>query len=179
MVSKISGAAERQLTPEEEQLVGTEIQELRVPGILPRIEEPDPRTAPLPSLPRAPLPSPEVRQEQLDRQALFGIPALRTDRYSGASQEFVMLVRWDIPDAFTGDLENIAVLSNNDAKTRLRIVINGVDQNLPTDKQITTPNDWSWNKTTALPGGSSVTVEVRSTDGTTIAVDATITGTER
>ena len=90
-----------------------------------------------------------------------------------------MLVRWDIPDSFIGDLENIAVLSDNDAKTRLRIVINGVDQNLPTDKQITTPNDWDWNKTTALPGGSSVTVEVRSTDGTSINVDATITGTER
>ncbi len=177
MVREATGAAEEQLPPDVEQLVGAEIQEPLVPGALPRIEEEPQRIAPLPTVPRAPLPAPAVVQEQIARQTLFGQPIIRDNRYSGGSTDWVSLVRWDIPEGFTGDLEDISILSDDDSLTRYRILINGVDQELASDKQISTPKNWAWAKTTVISG--SVTIEVRSTDGTSINVDGSITGTER
>ncbi len=179
MVREATGTADEQLPPAVEQIVGAEVQEPRVPGALPRIEEPPQRIAPLPTVPRAPLPTPERVQEQIARQTLFGQPVLKTGYYSGGSKEWVMLVRWDVPEGFIGDLEELALLSNNDSVTRFRILINGTDQGLPVDRQISTPVSWPWHKTTIIPGGAAVTVEVRSTDETSINVDASITATER
>ncbi len=168
----------RQLPPEEQQVVGTEFQDPLVPGAgLPLIGELDKRGAPLPSLPRAPMPPTAEVQEAVVQQTIFGVPVLAIDRYSGTDPAWVMLVRWDIPEGYTGDLHELALVSNSDSKTRYRITLASRDQNLP-DKQIITPITLVWRRG-VLPGGTSVSVEVRSTDGTTIAVEGHITGTVR
>jgi len=169
---------ERQLGPEEEQIVGTEGQEPRV-TVLPRLEEEERRAAPLPARPRAPLPPPAEIQEEIARQALSGWPVLAIDRYSGADVNWQMLVRWDIPPDYKGDLHEIALLSDDDAHTRYRIILAGREQSTPRDKQISTPVSLPW-RGGVIPGPTAITVEVRSTDtATTINVDASITGTER
>ncbi|MBA7685855.1 hypothetical protein ES703_94284 [subsurface metagenome] len=87
-------------------------------------------------------------------------------------------MRWDVPIGYTGDLHEISLLSSNDAKTRYRIFLANAKQDVPTDRQTTTPLTLKWDRS-VLPGGYSIWVEVRSTDGTSIIVDATITGTVR
>lgn len=177
---ELSGV-ERQLSPEEEQVVGTEGQVLREPPdtVLPRLEEEERRVAPLPARARAPLPPPEKIQEEVARQTLSGWPVLAIDRYEGADVDWQMLVRWDIPADYNGDLHQIALLSDDDTHTRYRIIIAGREQATPRDKQISTPVTMPW-RGNVIPGPTSVTIEVRSTvSGTTIKVDAFITGTER
>lgn len=178
MVMEVTGV-QRQLTPEEQQIVGPEIQEPRVPdSVLPRIERPEKREAPLPSLPRAPLPPPAQREEEVARQTIYGQPILKVNRVVTGEKDWQMLVRWTIPELATGDLHEIALRSNNDEKTRYRIIFNGVDQRLPLDRQTSTPTNYPWRRN-VLPPRSSVTVEVLSTDGTSITVDGSISGTER
>lgn len=178
MVMQVTGV-ERQLTPEELQVVGTEIQEARLPdSVLPRIEEPEKRMAPPPPLPRAPLPPPAQLAEAVARQTIYGIPILRINHYTGTDKTWKTLLSWMIPQERTGDLHEIALLSDNDTKTRFRIVIAGRDQDIPLDRQTSTPLKFPW-RGTVLPGGSYVIIEVRSTDGTSITVDGMLTGSER
>ena len=168
-----------QLTPGVEQVVSGEPQvPSRPPSPLVEVAQPEKRTEPLQVFPRAPLPSAEQIIEQQAQQSLYGIPVVRLNRYWGSDKDWVELVRWDIPTGFTGDLHEISLLSDNDSKTRYRIVIGNIDQNLPTDRQTSTPLEMPWRRT-VLPGGSSVYVEVVSPDGTAIVVDGMITGSVR
>ena len=177
MVSDATGEAE-QLSPEDLQVVGTEIQEPTLPGAPPfRIEQEEKREPPLPVAPR-PAPSAVEVEEQQVAQAIFGVPVLKVNRYSGANQDWQSLVRWDIPEGRTGDLHEISLLSDNDTVTRYRIVIGNVDQELPTDRATSTPLDLKWQRG-VLPGGTSVHVEVLSQTGVTIQVDGMIAGTVR
>jgi len=169
----------RQLLPDEEQIVDGESQTPTRPSSpLVAVFEPDKRTAPLPVAQRPPLPSMEQQQQEQAYQALYGGPVLKVNRYSGTDQDWVELLRWDIPMGYTGDLHEISIQSSNDAKTRYRIFLANHDQNVPTDRQTQTPISFNWDRT-VLPGGTSVWVEVRTTDGTAINVDCTITGTVR
>lgn len=169
----------RQLAPEDEQIVDGEPQlPSRPSSPLVKIDQPEKRAVPMPVGPRPPLPSAEEVAAQQAYQTIYGGPVLKVNRYSGSDQDWVELVRWDVPLGYTGDLHSISVLSDNDEKTRYRVFLANVDQSLPTDRQTTTPQEWKWDRT-VLPGGSAVWVEVRSTDGTSINVDGTITGTVR
>jgi len=168
-----------QLTPGVEQVVSGEPQvPSRPPSPLVEVAQPEKRTEPLPVVPRAPLPSAQQIVEQQAQQALYGIPVVRLNRFSGSDQDWIELVRWDIPVGFTGDLHEISLLSDNDSKTRYRLVIGNIDQGIPTDRQTNTPLEMPWRRT-VLPGGTSVYVEVRTTDGTAIIVDGMITGSVR
>jgi len=179
VVREVTGV-DRQLSSEEEQVVGAEVQQPPISDlVLPVLEEAARRIAPLPARPRAPLPAPAQLQEDIARQTLSGWPALAIDRYSGSSIKWVMLIRWDIPADWTGDLHEISLLSDDDAHTRYRIFIGDRIQQVPVDRQIDTPIALPW-RGTVIPGPTSVTVEVRSTDeAVTINVNASITGTER
>jgi len=169
----------RQLIPDEEQIVDGESQTPTRPASpLVKVFEPDKRTAPMPVAARPPLPSMEQQQQEQAYQALYGGPVLKVNRYSGSDQDWVELVRWDIPIGYTGDLHEISLQSSNDGKTRYRIFLANQDQQVPTDRQTQTPLTFNWDRT-VLPGGTSVWVEVRTTDGTAVIVDATITGTIR
>ncbi len=111
-------------------------------------------------------------------ESLVGSPIFVIDRRAITDTDWEVLVRWDIPSGVTGDLGEISVMSDNDAKTRYRVTIAGEDQNVP-DREISTPVRIPWAGGNVLAGGSAVVVEVRSTDGTSVTVDALITGTER
>ena len=168
-----------QLTPGVEQVVRGEPQlPSRPSSPLVKVTEDEKRTEPLPVSPRPPLPSAEQIAEQQAQQALYGIPIVKINRYSGSDQDWVELVRWDIPVGFTGDLHEISLLSDQDSKTRYRVVIGNIDQGFPTDRQTSTPLEMPWRRT-VLPGGTSVYVEVVSPDGTAIVVDGMITGSVR
>ena len=168
-----------QLTPGVEQVVRDEPQiPSRPSSPLVEVSEDEKRTEPLPVAARPPLPSGEQLIEQQAQQILYGIPIVRLNRYSGDSKDWKELVRWDIPQGYTGDLHEISLVSDQDSKTRYRLVIGNIDQNLPTDRQTNTPLEMPWRQT-VLPGGTSVWVEVSSPDGTAIAVDGMITGSVR
>ena len=168
-----------QLTPGIEQVVRGEPQiPSRPSSPLIDVELPQKRIEPLPVAPRPSLPSAAEIATKEAELALYGVPVVRINRYSGGDQDWVEFVRWDIPTGRTGDLHEIALLSDNDAKTRYRIVIGNIDQDIPTDRQTTTPMTLTWRRT-ILPGGTSVYIEVVSPDGTTINVDGIITGSVR
>ena len=178
MVSDATGTLQ-QLIPEVEQIVDGEPQlPTRPLSALVELEEPEKRTEPMPVAPRPPLPTTEEIAQQQAYQMIYGGPVLRVNRFSGTDQDWVELIRWDIPIGFTGDLREISIVSSNDEKTRYRVFLANADQNIPTNQQTTTPQTWPWDRT-VLPGGTSVWVEVRSTDGTAITVDATLTGIVR
>ncbi len=168
-----------QLTPEVEQVVRGEPQvPSRPPSPLVTVREDEKRTEPLPVRPRPALPSSEQIAIQEATQVLYGIPVVKVNRYSGNDLDWVELVRWDIPAGYTGDLHEISLLSDNDSKTRYRVIIGNIDQEFPTDRQTNTPLVMPWRRT-VLPGGSSVYVEVTTPDGTAIIVDGMITGSVR
>ncbi len=178
MVMDASGTL-RQLLPDVEQIVDGESQVATRPlSPLIEIAQPDQRMTPLPVQPRPALPTPEAIAEQQAISALFGLPAVRIDRFVGTDVEWRTLVRWDVPVGLSGDLHQISLKSSLDAKTRYRIFLANVDQEVPDDRQTATPLTLDWRKT-VIPGGVSVWVEVRSTDGTSITVDGIITGTVR
>ncbi|MBA7698376.1 hypothetical protein ES703_107053 [subsurface metagenome] len=178
MVMDATGTIQ-QLVPGVEQIVDGEPQlPSRPSSPLVTITEPEKRVAPMPVAPRPPLPSTEQIAQQQAYQQLYGGPVLKVNRYSGTDQDWVELVRWDIPIGYTGDLHQISLVSSNDAKTRYRVFLVNVDQGIPTDRQTVTPVTWPWDRT-VLPGGYAVWVEVRSTDGTPIVVDGMLTGTVR
>lgn len=169
----------RQLTPEQEQIVDGEPQiSTRPSSPLIEIAEPEKREVPLPITGRPPLPSAEQIAAEEAYQALHGVPVCRMNRYEGNDQDWVELVRWDIPLGYTGDLHEISVYSNNDDKTRYRIFLANVDQDIPTDRIISSPFTLPFYRT-IIPSGYSCWVEVMSTDGTSIIVDGMITATVR
>jgi hypothetical protein len=88
------------------------------------------------------------------------------------------LLSWVVPAGDIGDLHQISIQSDNDAKTRYRITIADTDMQVPLDRQLATPVDFNWREG-LLPGPATVMVEVRSTDGTSITIDGLITGTFR
>ena len=178
MVTDASGTL-RQLVPLEEQIVDGEPQVPSRPSSpLIVITQPEKRMAPLPVTPRPGLPTAEEIAQHEAIQAIYGGPVLEINRYEGTDQEFRELVRWDIPVGFSGDLHEISLLSNNDTKTRYRIFIANQPQSIPEDRQTSTPLSLPWDRG-VIPGGTSCWVEVRSTDGTSIIVDGTLTATVR
>ena len=90
-------------------------------------------------------------------------------------EEWVELVRWDIPESHLGDLHSITLLSDAVGKTRYRLVVGNIDQDIPRDRQAYTPLSIVWRRN-QVPGGTAVYVEVMSTDGTEIAVNGLLTG---
>lgn len=177
-VEKLSGV-ETQLTPDEQQIVDGEPQTLtQAPMPLIEVAEPDKRIAPLP-VTIAPVAEGGVVPSGAAAPVVIpGMPILVVNRYVGGSQDWQDLVRWDIPVGLIGDLHEISVLSNDNAHTRYQVFLANLNMNLPTDRPTTTPQNWPW-RDTSIPGGYSVWVQVRSTDGTVITVDGSITGTYR
>jgi hypothetical protein len=109
---------------------------------------------------------------------LVGLPIFRIRRQTIVAMVWTELVRWDIPAGSTGDLGEISLMSDIDAKTRYRVTIAGVDQNVP-NEQLSSPFRIPWATGNVLAAGTAVVVEVMSTDGTGVTVDGLITGTER
>ncbi len=177
---KLSGL-DKQVPPDIEQLVGAEVQERNITGVFPtNIEDREKRIAPLPARVESILVAPAsggVGGGPASPPVYASYPVAKVNRYIGADLDWQELVRWDITPGYVGDLHEIAVSSDNDAKTRYHVIIGNRDQQFPTDRTLqsfTLPFS-----DTAIPGGTTVFIAVLSTDGTTITVDGSITGTER
>lgn len=169
----------QQLVPDVEQVVGPEVQEALAPDtVLPVIAEPDKRIPPIPGPGRLVLPPLEILQQEMARQTIIGFPVVKIEQYTGTDRGWAMLLRWDIPAGLTGDLHEISVRTSNPSKTRYRLIFAARDQGLPVDKDFPSLFTLPWRQT-IIPGPASVTIEVRSTDGTSITVDGTLTGSER
>ena len=173
-VERLSGV-ERQFLPDEQQIVDGEPQTItQSPMPLIELAEPDKRMAPMPV---TIAPTAEAIATGAAMPTYFvGQPILIVNRYNGGVQDWQELIRWDIPVGLFGDLHEMALQSSDDAHTRYRVVLGNMDQNLPTDRQTSTPLTWPW-RNTKIPGGTAVYIQVRSTDGTVITVDGSITGT--
>lgn len=168
-----------QLTPDVEQIVDGESQRrTRPPADIITLEQPEKRTAPPPTTPRPPLPAEGIIAEEAAIQAIYGVPQLVWDRLAINSKEWRELIRWNVPVGFKGDLHSLGLQSDNDEKTRWRIVLGNLDQNVPADRQLDTPVSFPYDRV-IIPGGSGCWVEVLSYDGTTIHVSAALSGTIR
>jgi hypothetical protein len=104
-----------------------------------------------------------------------GTPAGGVGRYSGTDVVYQTVVSWTVAAGRVGRLREVAVRSSNYAKTVLKLVIGSTT--FFTDKTIggalTLPFD-----DVALAAGAVVTLSAKSSDGTSITVDGSITGKE-
>lgn len=178
-VEKLSGV-EKQLTPEEQQIVDGEPQTItRAPAPIIEIAEPERRMEPLPvsAVPTAEAVIPAVTTAA--GVVVVGQPVAKAYRLeSFTEQDWRELIRWDVPVGYIGDLHELSWLSSNDAKTRYRVWLANIDQQWPTDRQTTTPLTLPF-RDSKIPGGTSIYIEVRTTDGTSINVEASLSGTVR
>jgi hypothetical protein len=96
-------------------------------------------------------------------------------RYSGTDTEYQDVVSWIVATGKTGELKEILILSNSYALTLIQIIIGTVT--------------WctDWVMLSAMPiifedlrlaAGIEVLVQAKSSDGSSITVDAIITGKE-
>ena len=98
-------------------------------------------------------------------------PMLRSKKLTTTSQTYVKVLKLSIGKP--SRLHRIEVLSDNDAKTKWKISINPTTYE---EFEATTPKKFSFPHTTNLEVGDEILIEARSTDGTSITLDAHITG---
>lgn len=98
-----------------------------------------------------------------------------TGRYSGVDQTYQEVAKWTIATDKVGELKHITLLSDAYTKTHFKITVGAV----------TYAEDWIILSSIPLvfedlrlAAGAEVLVEVKSTDGTSIIVDASIVGKE-
>lgn len=108
-----------------------------------------------------------------------GKPVIRIDRYSGASTTYQKVVSWRVGELWGlkhGRLDEISLVSDNYTKTRFRLRLM---ESLAFDElQIQSATTLPIRSPNELPYNAEVVVECRSTDGSSIAVNASITGVE-
>jgi hypothetical protein len=106
---------------------------------------------------------------------LEGKPVAKVDRYQGGDTTYQTVVSWTVSPGKRGWLQEVSMITDKFDKTQFRLKI--AEETLFEDKQIqsslTLP--FPWNE---LDEGSVVLLECRSTDGTAIIVDGSITGRE-
>ena len=108
-------------------------------------------------------------------QAADEYAAGKVGRYSGTATTYQEVAKWTVTTARTGELKEITVRSDNYAKTNLQITVGAVVFATEWLTQDVMPLVWGDLR---LAAGAVVKVEAKSTDGTSIIVDAVITGKE-
>jgi len=107
-----------------------------------------------------------------------GTPIAKVDRYSGTDTDYQTVVAWTVTTGKIGDLKEVSMVSNNYTKTHFRLVIAEVAQFA--DKTIQAPLSLPFPEGTwDLKPADVVVLEAKSSDGTSITVDGSITGAER
>jgi hypothetical protein len=96
-------------------------------------------------------------------------------RYTGIDTDYQEVVSWTVAADKLGELKEITILSSNYAKTNLQITVGGVTFATNWIVQAAMPLIFEDLK---LAAGAIVKVEAKSTDGTSITVDAVITAKE-
>ncbi len=98
-----------------------------------------------------------------------------TGTYTGVAQTYQTVASWTVATGKQGILVEILVLSNNYAKTLMQITIGDVVYCTDFTPQGAMPIIF---ETLKLAAAKIVKVEAKSSDGTSITVDAVITGRE-
>ncbi len=96
-------------------------------------------------------------------------------RYSGTATTYQTVVSWTVTADKLGELKEITILSSSYAKTVVKVTIGSVTWATDWTVQAAMPLIFEDLK---LAAGSIVKVEVKSSDGTSITVDAVITAKE-
>jgi hypothetical protein len=104
-----------------------------------------------------------------------GTPIAKVDRYSGTDQTYKTVVSWTVSTGKRGDLKEVSMVTDNYSKTHFKLSIAGVEQFK--DKVIQAPLTLPFPDN-CIRAGQSVVLECKSTDGTNITVDGSITGKE-
>ena len=106
-------------------------------------------------------------------------PVILIDRYTGTSTSWQKVVEWKVGDAWglpKGKLMELGLVSSDYSKTSFRINIMGKD--LIENKQVQAATNIPFYEPLKLSKGDKVTVHAKSTDGTSVTVDARIVGVE-
>jgi hypothetical protein len=106
---------------------------------------------------------------------IVGTPIAKVDRYSGTDQTYKTVVSWTVSTGKRGDLKEVSMVTDNYSKTHFKLTIAGVEQFK--DKLIQAPLTLPFPDN-ELNAGDVVLLECKSTDGTSITVDGSITGRE-
>lgn len=96
-------------------------------------------------------------------------------RYTGTSTSYQTVVSWTVAAAKLGELKEITIISSNYAKTVFQVTVGSVVFATNWTVQAAMPLIFEDLK---LAAGSIVKVEAKSSDGTSITVDAVITAKE-
>jgi len=96
-------------------------------------------------------------------------------RYAGDDTDYQEVASWTVAADKLGELKEITILSNNYAKTNLQVTVGDIVFATDWTVQAAMPLIFEDLK---LAAGKEVKVEARSTDGTSITVDAVITAKE-
>ena len=105
------------------------------------------------------------------------MPISRVDRLAtNDAVNYQEVVEWTVAAGKEGDLHEISVFSDDFSKTQLRLFIASVLQ--WADRVIGTSLSIPY-RANRLPAGAQVLLEARSTDGTLVTVDGSISGAER
>jgi len=104
-----------------------------------------------------------------------GSPIANLDRYSGNDVAYKTVVSWTVSTGKNGELKEVSMISDQPTKTHFRLTIAGQEQFKDKLLQTSLALPFPENKLTA---GQQVTIETKSTDGTAIVVDGSISGRE-
>jgi len=104
-----------------------------------------------------------------------GTPIARLNRYSGSDQTYQEVVKWTVSTGKRGNLKEISMYSDNFDKTYWRFTVAGKvqfeDKLIPATLTLPFPDN-------ELSEGDVVLIECKSTDGTSIKADGSISGKE-
>lgn len=103
-----------------------------------------------------------------------GTPIAALDRHSGVDTDYQEVVSWTVTEGYQGCLEEVAFVSNEYSKTQFKLVIAGTTQF--EDKLVQAACSLPWKSGNKLNSESVVILYAKSTDGTAITVDGSITG---
>lgn len=106
-----------------------------------------------------------------------GLPILKLKSYSGSDETYQEVVSWTVGAGKTGCLSEMELTRDSNDKALFRITVNDIliiTDYLPVAhwNKIFSPNEMA-------AGVVAAKIEVKSTDGTAIRVDAAISGDER
>lgn len=116
-----------------------------------------------------------VDQEQVPETAATETAITALGRYSGTATTYQTVASWTVTAGKSGALRELAMESSSYTKTYFKVTIASVTQF--EDKVVQAPFALAYPEV-KLEAGAVVTVQAKSTDGTSITVDALITGKE-
>lgn len=116
-----------------------------------------------------------VDNEPVPSQPTTEAPAGDSGRYSGGDTSYQSVAKWTVTTDKVGELKEILIVSDDYDHTQIKVSIAGVDE--PDDWLIQQPMPLIYEDL-KLAAASEVEVQVKSTDGTSIKVDAVIVGKE-